>query len=74
MHNSMVLAQSPIAFGTERSIIALLRRDEVLDAAAYKASRLIASSKTTFKAELTEVRDAAKELQAGARVHGQRTF
>ena len=62
MHSLMVRARSSMVFDTERSIIALLRRDKVLDSASEMASGLFASSKAAFRSGSAEVRDAAMEM------------
>ncbi len=62
MYSSMVRFLSPMAFDTERLIIALLRRDKALGAAADKASRLLTSSKIAPTADSIETRKAAMEL------------
>ena len=62
MLGSMHLARCPSMSGTERAIIALLRRDKAFDDALRMAHNLVRSSNANARPKSEEIRDAAKEL------------
>lgn len=62
MLGSMHLTRSPSMPGTERAIIALLRRDKAFDVAVRMADNLVRSSNANARPKSEEIRDAAKEL------------
>ena len=62
LHSSLVLAHDPLAFQTERAIIALLRRDGCLDDAARKARTLLSVTGAAPDPGYAKSREAAQEL------------